>query len=114
MCLENTSYEKQPREMGLFSLQKRRLRGDLIPLYSYLKGDCSDAGVGLFSQVTRDRTKGNGLNLYQGRFRLGIRKNFFTIRVMKHWNKLPKEVDESPSLEIWKRLVDVALRDVVK
>ncbi|KAK4810064.1 hypothetical protein QYF61_007886 [Mycteria americana] len=88
--LEHKSYEEWLRELGLFNLEKRRLRGDLIALYNCLKGGCRE-----------------------GRFRLDIRKFFFTERVIKHWNRLPREVVESPSLEVFKGRLDEVLRDMV-
>ncbi|KGL87932.1 hypothetical protein N301_11951, partial [Charadrius vociferus] len=55
----------------------------------------------------------NGFKLEEGRFRLEIRKKFFTLRVVKHWNRLPREAVEAPSLEVFKARLDGASRSLV-
>ncbi|KAK4818644.1 hypothetical protein QYF61_016615 [Mycteria americana] len=85
--LEHKADGERLRDLGLFSLEKRRLRGDLIALYNCLKGGWPQVAPG--------------------------EEKVFTKRVIKHWKRLPREVVESPSLEVFKSRVDVALRDMV-
>jgi len=107
--MEHLSYEERLRELGLFSLKKRRLRGDLINASKYLKVECQDDGARLFSMVPSNRTRGNGHKLRHRKFRLNMRKNFFPLRVTEHWNRLPRDLMDFPSLEIFKTHLDEVL-----
>ncbi|GAB0190846.1 hypothetical protein GRJ2_001549900 [Grus japonensis] len=109
--LKGKTYEEQLRSLGLLRLEKRR--SDLMTVYNFLKGGSRRGGADLLSLVTSDRTQGNGMKLRQRKFRLDIRKRFFTERVVSHWNRLPKEVVMAPRLSEFKEHLDDALSHMV-
>lgn len=86
-----------------------RLREDLIEVFQYLKGDYKKDEDRLFSRTCNDRTRSNGFKLKEGRIRLDIREKFFTMRVVKQWNKLPREVVDALYLETLKVRLDRTL-----
>ncbi|PKU44201.1 hypothetical protein llap_5497 [Limosa lapponica baueri] len=106
--MKNLSCEDRLRELELFSLEKRRLWGDLIAAFQYLKGAYRRAGEGLFVRKCSDRTRDNGFKLEEGKFRLDTRKKFFTVRVVRHWNRLLREAVDAPSLGLFKARLDLS------
>ena len=110
--LEHLSYEKRLRELGLLSLEKRRLRGDFIVACQYLMGSYKQDGEWRFTRVGSDRTSGSGFKLRQGSLCLILGRSF-SHRVVMHRNRLPKEVVDAPSLEAFKARLDVSLGSLV-
>jgi len=111
--LEHLPYEDRLRELGLFSLEKKRLRGDLIAAFQYLKGDYKKGGESTFVRVDSDRTRGNGFKLKEGRLRFDVRGKFFITESDEVLNRLPREVVDAPSLEMFKARLDEALGSLV-
>ena len=111
--LEHLSYEDRLRELGLCSLEKRRLQGDLRVAFQYLKRGCKKEGDRLFSRVCCDRTRGNGFTLKEERFGLDIRKKCFMLRVVRHWHRLPREAVDAPSQDTLKARLDQALSNLI-
>ena len=109
--LEHLSYEERLRDLELFSLKKRRIRGDLLASIQYIKVASKKDGERLFTKACSDRTRGNSFKLKEGRCRLNIRGNFFMTRV-RHWNRLPRDVVDAPSLEVFKVRLDGALSNL--
>jgi len=81
--------------------------------FQHLKGAYKKDGDKLFSRACCDRTRGNGIKLKEGRFRLDIRKKFFRMRVVKHWTRLPREVVGAPPLETFRIRLDGALSNLI-
>ena len=92
------------RELGLFSLEKRRLWGDLRVTFQYLKVGCKKEGDRFFSRVCCDRTRGNSFKINQGRFRLDIRK-----KIARCWNRLSQDMVDALSLNPFRVRLDRTL-----
>ena len=106
--LEHLLYSNRLKELGLFRLEKRRLWEDFIAAFQYLKGAYRKAGEGLIIRECGNRTRENGFKLEEGRFRLDIKNEFFSMRVVRHWNLLPRE-----AVNVFKARLDGALSNLV-
>jgi len=95
-------------------LEKRKLQEDLIAISQYLKGAYKQEEDQLFTQVDSDRARGNGFKLKEERFRLDVRKKFFTRKVVRHWNRLCGEVVDALSLETFKARRDEFLGSLIQ
>jgi len=97
----------------LFSLEKRRLRGDLTAAFQYSEGAYKKDGDRRFSSACCNGARVNGFKLKEGRFRLDIKKKFFMVRVVKYWYRLPREVVNAPSLETFQARLDGTLINLI-
>ncbi|KAF7251859.1 Mitogen-activated protein kinase-binding protein 1, partial [Varanus komodoensis] len=111
--LQGMPYEARLRELGLFSLEKRRLRGDLLATYRYVRGCHTEMGRDLFSPAEEGRMRSNGAKLREPRLHLDARKHFLTVRTPRVWNGLPREVVEVPSVRVFKDRLDVHMKNIV-
>jgi len=100
--------------LGIFSLEKRGVRRDLIAAFRYLKGAYKKDGDRHSSRPCCDRTRGNDFHLKEGRFRLDIKKKFFAMTMLKPWHRLPREMEDAPSLETFKIGLDGALSNLIQ
>ena len=110
--MEHFSHEDKLSVMSLFSLEKRRLQGNMIGAFHYLLVGYKREGSILFSRICCDRERGNGFKLKEGRFKLNIREVFFAVSIPKHWNGYRKVMDAT-SMETFKVMLDKALGNLI-
>uniref|UniRef100_A0A8C8RQ22 Reverse transcriptase domain-containing protein n=1 Tax=Pelusios castaneus TaxID=367368 RepID=A0A8C8RQ22_9SAUR len=111
--VENLPYEWRLKKLGLFSLTKRRLRGDMIALYKYIRGINIREGEELFEYSTNVDTRTNRYELSIKKFRLEIRHRFLTIRRVKLWNRLPRGVVGAKTVTAFKSELDKFMEGMV-
>jgi len=98
---------------GSWGFEKEKAAGRPYCSLPVPEGAYKKAGERLLTRAFSDRTRGNSFRMKEGRFRLYMRKKFFTKRVVRHWNRLPREVVAAPSLEVFKARRDGALSNLV-
>ncbi|KAG8444342.1 hypothetical protein GDO86_009505 [Hymenochirus boettgeri] len=108
--MEGLEYAERLEKLQLCTLEKRRLRGDMITVYKYINGPYNKLSGALFTNRTCQRTRGHPLRLEEKRFRLQARKGFFTVRTVKLWNFLPVDVVMAGSLVSFKKKLDEFLQ----
>ena len=109
--MEGRSYEERLMDLRLFSLERRRLRGDLIETYKMVRGLDRVDSESLFPRMEMASTRGHSFKLRGNRYRTEVRGMFFTQRVVRPWNALPASVVNSPTLWAFKRLLDKYMDD---
>jgi hypothetical protein len=108
--LSHLSYEEKLEKLNLFSLTKRRLRGDMIETFKIFQGlDNLDSEV--FFSRNFSKTRGHSYKLYKGPFKRQLRQNFYSQRIIEPWNRLPPEVVEAPSLGSFKNSIDIYFQE---
>ena len=107
--LEHLLYSDGLRDLELFSLEKKKLKGVVITIHKYVAGRYQVDGARLLLVVPSNRTRGNGHKPEHRRFHTNMRKKFFTVRVTEHWNRLPREAAESPSVKKFRTHLDTFL-----
>ena len=111
--LKAKTYKERLLELGMCSLTKRRVRGDMIAVFQYLRGCPKEEGVKLFPKAPEGRTRSNGWKLVKERSNLELRRNFLTVGTINQWKNLPPEVVNVPTLEAFKKRLGNHLSEMV-
>jgi len=111
--LEKLPYETRLKKLGIYSLERRRLRGDLIETFKILTGT-ENVNYSKFFELAdvTSGLRGHSLKLFKPRCRTTVRQNFFSLRIVNEWNKLPLDVMEAPSINMFKNRLDQHWHDM--
>ena len=107
--LRGKTYEEKLQELGLFSLEKRRLRGDLIEMFKIYKGFSKWDHSVSFAKCSRDM-RGHQKKLVKRFSRTDLRKNFYTQRIVNEWNRLPATAMQCDNIDMFKKQIDKHFR----